>query len=117
MLTRMLAIAALSAVGSGVTAAAAATLPVQVGTLNGLRDLGRAPASVRVQVAVVLNYHHEAELERLVEAQADPGFETLPPFSVTCPVQNVLLAHARRVRSGRYCAAARRLHGRAHVCQ
>jgi kumamolisin len=69
----MLAIAALSAVGSGVTAAAAATLPVQVGTLNGLRDLGRAPASVRVQVAVVLNYHHEAELERLVEAQADPG--------------------------------------------
>ncbi len=39
--------------------------------LAGLRDLGRAPASTRVDVALVLKYHNAAELERLVESQVD----------------------------------------------
>jgi kumamolisin len=37
------------------------------------RDLGPASASVRVDVALVLKYHHRTELDRLVEAQAAPG--------------------------------------------
>lgn len=56
----------------GLSAAAAATSPVEMGTVTGVRDLGRAPASLGVRIAVVLNYHHDAELESLTEAQADP---------------------------------------------
>ncbi len=70
---RFFAVAASLALASGGTAATAANVPVEIGTLDGARDLGRAPASVQVQIAVVLNYHHEGELDRLVEAQADPG--------------------------------------------
>ncbi len=73
MHTRFFGLAAALAFASGGTAAAAANVPVEIGTLDGVRDLGRAPASVQVQIAVVLNYHHQRELDRLVEAQADPG--------------------------------------------
>lgn len=59
------------------TAAGRAAVPIDVGTLSGVRDLGRAPASVSVRVAVVLRYHHEAELDGLVEAQADPESTSL----------------------------------------
>ncbi len=73
MLTRFFALVALSVLSSGVTAAAAATIPLEIGSLAGVRDLGPAPPAVRVQIAVVLNHHHEAELDRLVDEQADPG--------------------------------------------
>src|SRR5580692_3811786 len=72
MVTRIVAIAALSACASGATAAAA-TVPVEMGTVDGVRDLGPAPASVSVHIALVLNQHHMAELDRLVDEQADPG--------------------------------------------
>jgi subtilase family serine protease len=52
-------------------AAFAGTLSIEPGTLSGVRDLGPAPASVRVHVAVVLTGHHGAELARLVAMQAD----------------------------------------------
>ncbi|MBD5654614.1 MAG: S8/S53 family peptidase [Candidatus Eremiobacteraeota bacterium] len=41
------------------------------------RDLGRAAPSTRVDVAVTLNYHNRAELDRLVESQGD---ETSPLY-------------------------------------
>src|SRR5580704_6076463 len=68
---RLLAIAALAALGTGMSAARA-DVPIERGSLQGLRDLGPAPASVRTQIAIVLNYRHEAELDQLVSAQADP---------------------------------------------
>lgn len=58
---------------SGSPAALAATRTIETGTVTGVRDLGAAPASTRVRVAIVLNYHHDAELEALTQAQADPG--------------------------------------------
>jgi subtilase family serine protease len=70
MLTHVLAIATVSAFASGMAPAAA---QLASGTLDGLRDLGPAPPSVRVQIAVVLNYRHDAELTAFVEAQGDPG--------------------------------------------
>jgi subtilase family serine protease len=73
MHTRMFAIAALSVLAGGVTAAAAATVPVEMGTVDGVRDLGPAPVSVRVHIALVLNHHRPTELDRLVDEQADPG--------------------------------------------
>jgi subtilase family serine protease len=72
MFRRLIPVAAVPALALALSAAARATVPIDVGTLAGLRDLGRAPASTSVRVAVVLRYHHDAELERLVEAQADP---------------------------------------------
>jgi subtilase family serine protease len=54
------------------TAAFAAPLPFDAPDFAGVRDLGPAPASVTVRVAVVLRDHHDAELEQLVAAQADP---------------------------------------------
>jgi subtilase family serine protease len=71
VLTRLLTIAALTALGTGMSAARA-DVPIERGSLRGLRDLGPAPASVRAQIAIVLNYRHEAELDQLVSAQADP---------------------------------------------
>jgi kumamolisin len=71
MIIRFLAATTFAALTSA-TAAVAATVSINVGTLDGVRDLGPAPASVRVHIAVVLNDHHEAELDRLVEVQADP---------------------------------------------
>ena len=71
MRARFFAITLFSAFVS-MTAAGMAAISVQSGTLEGVRDLGPAPASTRVQIAVILNCHHQAELDRLVEAQADP---------------------------------------------
>jgi subtilase family serine protease len=70
---RLLSCAAFLAFALGVSAAAAATTPVEIGTVSGVRDLGRAPASVGIRVAVVLKYHQDAELELLTQAQADPA--------------------------------------------
>ena len=72
MFTRAISFAALSALTFGTAAAGAATVPIDAGSVSGVRDLGRAPASTSVRIAVVLRYHHEAELEDLVVAQADP---------------------------------------------
>lgn len=72
MFIRMLPLAAILTIAIGVSAAAAATAPIEVGTITGVRDLGRAPASAGVRVAVVLKYHRDAELEWLTQAQADP---------------------------------------------
>jgi subtilase family serine protease len=38
-----------------------------------MQDLGRATAATQVNVAVVLNYHNEAKLDQLIEAQGTPG--------------------------------------------
>jgi subtilase family serine protease len=68
----MFAIATLSVLASGIPVAAAAAVPVEMGTVDGVGDLGPAPASVRVHIALVLNNHHPTELDRLVDEQADP---------------------------------------------
>jgi subtilase family serine protease len=60
------------ALGSGVAGAASPDALIGVGPLGSLRDLGRAPAATRVDVAVVLRYRNDAELEALVRAQGDP---------------------------------------------
>jgi len=44
------------------------------------RDLGSAPSTTRVGLAVVLKYHHDEELDRLVEAQGDPASPTYHHF-------------------------------------
>lgn len=72
MLIRSLLFAAILSFAGGMSPAVAATPQIEVGSVTGVRDLGRAPASVRVRIAVVLNYHHDAELEWLTQAQADP---------------------------------------------
>jgi kumamolisin len=54
-------------------AARAWGVPIDIGTLSGVRDLGPAPASLIVRVAVVLKYRHQDELDDLVERQADPA--------------------------------------------
>ncbi len=54
-------------------AASAATPTLDAASLVGVRDLGPAPAASMVRVAVVLNDHNDAELERLTQAQADPA--------------------------------------------
>src|SRR5438477_9340839 len=73
MSTRVLLLIAALFSGLGASTAAGATAPVELGTLVGIRDAGPAPSSLRVRVAVVLNYHHDAELEMLTQAQADPA--------------------------------------------
>jgi subtilase family serine protease len=60
------------AAASGSAGAASRDASIGVGPLTGLRDLGRAPASTRVDVALVLRYRNDAELEALVQAQGDP---------------------------------------------
>jgi kumamolisin len=65
-------VASAFALGSGIASAATSDALIGTGPLAGLRDLGRAPASTRVDVAVVLRYRHDAELEALIEAQSDP---------------------------------------------
>lgn len=71
MLSRILLFAGILTFAAGVSAATAAS--IAAGPAFGVRDLGRAPASTGVRVAVVLNYHRDAELEALTSAQADPG--------------------------------------------
>jgi len=70
MIVRFLAAMTFAAVAS-TAAAVAGTLSIETGTLTGVRDLGAAPDSVRVHIAVVLSGHHDAELDRLVAMQAD----------------------------------------------
>jgi len=72
MFARLIPVAALCAVTLNCGSAAAATVPIAAASLSGVRDLGSAPASVAVRVAVVLDYRHAAELDALTEAQADP---------------------------------------------
>ena len=73
MFVRLFPIACASVLALATTAALGAQAPIEVGTVAGVRDLGPAPASVRVRVAVVLNYHHDGELAGLTEAQANPS--------------------------------------------
>ncbi len=65
------AVAAGAALTLGLSGVAAA-MAADSGGQQGVRDLGRAPRSVRVHVAVMLKYHNAAELDRLVEEQASP---------------------------------------------
>jgi kumamolisin len=71
MFARSFFLALVAALASAPTVAGA-TVPIESGTLSGVRDLGPAPAAQRVRVAVVLNYHRQSELDALVTAQADP---------------------------------------------
>ena len=106
MLTRLLPIAAACTFAFGLSAAAAATVPTETGTLTGVRDLGRAPASVTVRIAVVLNYHNEAELDRLTEAQADPDSPLYHRFLT--PSQFAAYFSATPTEYGRVIAALQR---------
>src|SRR5450755_460565 len=73
MLARALPLAAILAFALGTGVAAGAVAPIEVGTVTGVRDFGRASSGTRVRIAVVLNYHRDAELESLTQAQADPA--------------------------------------------
>lgn len=73
MRLRFASVCALVLVLAGARAASAATTPIELGTVTGVRDLGPAPADLTVRVAVVLNYRHGDELEWLTQAQADPA--------------------------------------------
>ena len=73
MSLRALSLASILAFALGASAASAATAPVEIGTVSGVRDFGRAPAATGVRIAVVLKYHRAAELEWLTQAQADPA--------------------------------------------
>jgi kumamolisin len=70
------AFVALAALGFGAAPVCAATLPpgyaAGVPHAEGLRDLGRATAATRVELAFVLKYRNAPELDRLVEEQNDP---------------------------------------------
>ena len=51
--------------------------------MGGLRDLGRADARTPVQLAVVLNYQHAAELDRITDAMSDPDSPMSKVFFTT----------------------------------
>jgi subtilase family serine protease len=57
--------------------AAAATAPgaivAPISQVRGIADLGRAPATAEVAIAVTLHYRSEAQLEELVELQSNPS--------------------------------------------
>jgi len=54
-------------------ASAAAPAVVPAAQVPGMRDLGPLGAATPVRIAVLVRYQHEAELEQLVAAQADPS--------------------------------------------
>lgn len=68
---------AISALALFASSASAAVLPATLAVPAPWRDLGRATPSTRVDVAVVLKYRNDAELDELVESQAD---ETSPLY-------------------------------------
>jgi len=71
-LVGMLAAAAIAAVS--LPAAAAPGLQVAgVPQFAGVLDLGPAPALLPVSLALTLDYRHDAELDRLIDAQSDPS--------------------------------------------
>jgi subtilase family serine protease len=63
-------------VSTAVTAAIAS--PAAGVPQTAVRDLGRAPAATPIRLTVVLNYRHEAELERFVEQLDNPAFGFAP---------------------------------------
>ncbi len=76
IITRFLPALTVAALAANGIAGQAAQLPsghaADVPRLAGMRDLGRAPSSLPVSVAVTLNYRHDQELEQLVRLQSDP---------------------------------------------
>ncbi len=88
MFARSLLVSVILTSAVGLTAAAAATTPIEIGTVTGVRDFGRAPASVGVRVAVVLKYHRDAELEWLTQAQADPASPLFHHFLTSAQFAN-----------------------------
>lgn len=70
-LASALFVAALASSASAAAPASAALLAPAMRVPAPWRDLGRAAPSTRVDVAVVMHYHNEAELTRLVELQGD----------------------------------------------
>jgi subtilase family serine protease len=59
--------------GAGATAGAAVLSNASSVPRAFVRDLGEATATTPVSIVVTLNYHHEDQLDRLVELQNDPG--------------------------------------------
>ena len=53
--------------------AASTVLAASVPDLGGVTDLGRAPQSLPVSLAVTLAYRHDAELQQLIELQSNPN--------------------------------------------
>jgi kumamolisin len=68
MMARSLLAASFAFASLPVAAAAAAPVP----TPPGFYDLGRAPATMPVRLALTLAYRHQNELDALVRAQSDP---------------------------------------------
>jgi pseudomonalisin len=68
---RALGLAAVTAMLAACSGAGTSLAPSAGSTQ--MQDLGRATATTSVNVAVVLNYHNEAKLDSLVEAQGTPG--------------------------------------------
>ncbi|HEV3091674.1 MAG TPA: S53 family peptidase [Candidatus Cybelea sp.] len=68
-LCRAFGVAAIAA-GLSACSGSGTNLPASGGSMQ---DLGRAGATTRVDLAVVLKYHQEAQLDRLIEAQGTPG--------------------------------------------
>ncbi len=87
MFSRLVPLAAASMFALGMSAASA-NARVDIGSLAGVRDLGRAPASTLVHVAVVLHYHHDAELDNLVEGQGDPSTSLYEHFLTPAQFRN-----------------------------
>ncbi len=87
MFARLVPLAAVAMFALGMSTASA-NARVDIGTLAGVRDLGRAPASILVHVAVVLNGHHNAELDSLIEGQGDPNSSLYEHFLTAAQFRN-----------------------------
>ncbi len=75
-LSRLTPLLALPAFVMGTAVASAASssgIVAGVPAATGIRDLGRAPATTRLSIALSLPYRHHDELEALVAAQGDPS--------------------------------------------
>jgi subtilase family serine protease len=68
---------ALAAFAAGTALAGASTLVAAVPQAVTMHDLGHAAANVKVHLAVVMNYRNEAQLDQLLDEQAD---ESSPLF-------------------------------------
>jgi subtilase family serine protease len=69
----MLTIPAVAAPSRAPLAVPGTALAASVPDLSGVRDLGRAPQSLPISLAVTLTYRHDAELQQLIDLQSNPS--------------------------------------------
>ena len=75
---RALGLAAITAILAACSGAGTSLAPSAGSTQ--MQDLGRATNATQVNLAVVLNYHNEAKLDQLIEAQGTPGSGSFHQF-------------------------------------